>query len=268
MINSIILYRRYCAASIRSQLQFPTSFVLLAIGQFLGTFIDFIEIWALFRRFDQILGWSLGEIAVFYGVVNISFALADSISRGFDVFGVEFVKTGNFDRLLLRPRATALQLLGYELRLTRVGRLLQGLMVLLIAMRVVHIDWTFGSLILLLATMAGETALFVGILVLQATLAFWTVESLEIANTLTYGGVYAAEYPLDIYSRWFRDFLIFVVPLGCVAYFPVVRLLGRPDRLGAPPWLMEVSPMFGLVFLVVSLGVWRIGVRHYTSTGS
>ena len=267
-MNSLRLYRRYCAASIRSQLQFPASFVLLSIGQFLATFIDFIEVWALFRRFDQILGWKLGEIAVFYGIVNISFAFADSISRGFDVFGVEFVKTGNFDRLLLRPRATALQLLGYELRLTRVGRLLQGLMVLLIAMRIVHIDWTFGSVFLLLTTLAGGTALFVGILVLQATLAFWTVESLEIANTLTYGGVQASEYPLDIYSRWFRDFLIFVVPLGCVAYFPVVRLLGHSDRLGAPVWLMDLSPMFGFVFLVVSLGVWRIGVRHYTSTGS
>ena len=38
---------------------------------------------------------------------------------------------------------------------------------------------------------AGGVALFVGILVLQATLAFWTVESLEIVNVLTYGGVQA-----------------------------------------------------------------------------
>ena len=69
-----------------------------------------------------------------------------------------------------------------------------------------------------------------GILILQATLAFWTIESLEIANTLTYGGVEAAQYPLDIYSRWFRDFLIFVVPIGCVGYFPIVRILGIAHR--------------------------------------
>jgi ABC-2 type transport system permease protein len=104
--------------------------------------------------------------------------------------------------------------------------------------------------------------------VLQATLAFWTVESLEVANILTYGGVEAAEYPLDIYSRYFRDFLIFVVPIGCVSYFPVERLLGHADRMGAPNWMLFVSPIVGFVFLAVSLGVWRFGVRHYTSTGS
>ena len=55
------------------------------------------------------------------------------------------------------------------------------------------------------------------------------LESLEIGNTLTYGGVEAARYPLDIYA-WFRNFLTFVVPLGCVSYFPVAAVLGHADR--------------------------------------
>ncbi|HEY6418163.1 MAG TPA: ABC-2 family transporter protein [Candidatus Binataceae bacterium] len=267
-MNGLQLYRRYVAASIRAQMQFPASFLMLSFSQFFATITEFFGIWILFRRFGQIAGWTFGEIAVFYAVVSITFAVADSISRGFDIFGPEFVKTGNFDRLLLRPRATALQLLGHELRLTRMGRLLQGLLVLAIAANLVQINFGVANLILLFVTLAGGTALFVGILVLQATLAFWTVESLEIANTLTYGGVEAAEYPLDIYTRWFRDFLIFVVPIGCVVYFPVVRMLGRSDRLGAPDWLLAISPMVGFLFLAGSLAVWRFGERHYTSTGS
>jgi len=130
------------------------------------------------------------------------------------------------------------------------------------------IDWDVSKFFLLLATVAGGAALFIGILVLQATLAFWTVESLEVANILTYGGVEAAEYPLDIYSRYFRDFLIFVVPIGCVSYFPVERLLEHADRMGAPNWTLSVSPIVGFIFLAVSLGIWQFGVRHYTSTGS
>jgi ABC-2 type transport system permease protein len=115
---------------------------------------------------------------------------------------------------------------------------------------------------------AGGTALFCGILVLQATLAFWTVESLEIANTLTYGGVEAAQYPLDIYARWFRNFLTFVVPLGCVSFFPVAVVLGRADRTGVAPAIALLAPALGFVFLGVALWVWRLGVQHYTSTGS
>ena len=120
----------------------------------------------------------------------------------------------------MRPRSTILQLLGYELRLARIGRLTQGVIVLAIATHLLGIEWDARKLALIAAAIAGGVALFVGILILQATLAFWTIESLEIANTLTYGGVEAAQYPLDIYSRWFRDFLIFVVPIGCVGDSP------------------------------------------------
>jgi len=114
----------------------------------------------------------------------------------------------------------------------------------------------------------GGVAMLGALLVLQGTLAFWTVESLEIANTLTYGGVEAAQYPLDIYVRWFRNFLTFVVPLGCVSYFPVAAVLGHADRTGLSSELARLTPALGFVFLGVALQVWRFGVRHYTSTGS
>jgi ABC-2 type transport system permease protein len=267
-MNAFQLYRRYIGASLRAQMQYPGSFLMMAAGEFIVTFTEFFGVWALFRRFGQIRGWTFAEIALFYGTINVSFAIADAILRGFDVFGPQFVQTGNFDRLLVRPRATILQLLGYELRLTRIGRLAQGVIVLAIATHLLGIGWDARKLALLAAAVAGGIALFVGILVLQATLAFWTIESLEIANTLTYGGVEAAQYPLDIYSRWFRDFLIFVVPIGCVGYFPIVRILGHRAPIPAPGWILDATPLCGIIFLLIALRVWRLGVRHYTSTGT
>jgi ABC-2 type transport system permease protein len=267
-MGGLRLYGRYAAASIKGQMQYPVSFILLSAGQFLSTIVEFIGIWALFSRFQNLGDWTLPQVALFYGTVNCSFALADMISRGFDVFGPQFVNTGEFDRLLLRPRATALQLLGYELKLTRVGRLLQGMLVLGIGMSLLDVTWGMRNIALLFAAILGGLALFLALVVLQATLAFWTVESLEIANTLTYGGVTAAQYPMEIYSRWLREFFTFVVPLSCVAYFPVVGMLGIKDPLGAPDWLLYMSPLAGFLFLATSLFVWRLGERHYASTGS
>ena len=206
-MGTLRLYGRYAAASIKGQMQYPASFVLLSIGQFLTTIIEFIGVWALFNRFQSLGDWSLAQVALFYGTVNISFALADMISRGFDIFGPQFVKTGDFDRLLLRPRATALQLLGYELRLTRLGRFLQGALIVGIAMGLLDLSWGLREVVLLLSAIAGGVALFFGLVVLQATLAFWTVESLEVVNTLTFGGVTAAQYPMEIYSKWLRGIL-------------------------------------------------------------
>lgn len=267
-MNAIRLYGRYVGASLRSQMQYPGAFLLTSVGAFAATVVDFIAVWALFTRFRQIEGWQFGEIALFYGVISVSFAVADWLTRGFDVFGEQFVKTGDFDRVLVRPRSTVLQLLGYEFRATRIGRLAQAVLVWGIGVHLTSIAWTWQVWATLFFAVAGGTALFCGILVLQATLAFWTVESLEIANTLTYGGVEAAQYPLDIYARWFRNFLTFVVPLGCVSFFPVAVVLGRADRTGVAPAIAQLAPALGFVFLGVALWVWRLGVRHYTSTGN
>jgi ABC-2 type transport system permease protein len=267
-VNGARLYARYIATSLRAQMQYPVSFLGTSAGAFAATVIDFIAIWALFSRFRQIDGWRFEEVALFYGVVSVAFAIADAVTRGFDIFGDRFVKTGEFDRLLVRPRSTLLQLLGHELRATRIGRLAQGMLAWGVAMHLSTVSWTWQSWAILLFAVAGGVALFSGILVLQATLAFWTVESLEVANILSYGGVEAAQYPLDIYVRWLRDFLTFIVPLGCIAYFPVAAVLGRADRTGAPPWVLPLTPLVGFLFLALSLWMWRLGVRRYTSTGS
>jgi ABC-type uncharacterized transport system permease subunit len=89
------------------------------------------------------------------------------------------------------------------------GRLVQGFAVLALATSLVPIDWDAAAVATAVWAVAGGVALFSGILVLQASLAFWTVESLEVANVLTYGGVQAAQYPLNIYAAWFRHLLTF-----------------------------------------------------------
>lgn len=262
------LFLRLVGASLRGQLRYPASALLLALGQLLATGIEVVAIWALFDRFGAVQGWRLGEVALFYALVHVMFALADALGRGFDVLGTEFLRTGAFDRLLLRPRPLALQLMAHELRLSRFGRLAQALAVLAYASVAAPIDWTPAAVALALFCVAGGVALFLGILVLQGTLAFWTVESLEIANVFTYGGVEAGQYPMAIYARWFRRLLTFGVPLACVAYYPGLAILGRSDPLGAPAWLGWVSPLAGFAFLALAFGAWRAGLRRYASTGS
>ncbi len=267
-MSALGLYGKYAGASVRAQAQYPASFLMLSLAQFLVTGIEILGVWALFARFGQILGWRFGEICVFYGVVNFTFSIADTITRGFDVFGTEYVRTGSFDRLLLRPRTTALQLFGHELRLSRLGRFVEAVLVFMIGAVLTHLAFSPGAVLLLVWAVVGGAALFSGIMILGATLAFWTVESLEVMNVISYGGVEAAQYPLNIYAAWLREFLIFVVPIGCVAYFPVVAALGHADPLGAPAWFMWASPAAGFVFLGACLWIWGFGVRRYTSTGS
>lgn len=262
------LWCRFVALSIKAQAQYPAATLLLAIGQFLATGVEIVAVWALFDRFGSVRGWTFAEVAVFYGLVHVMFAVSDFLTRGIEVVGTEFLRTGAFDRLLLRPRAVILQLMGHDFRLSRLGRLMQGLLVLLIGAQIAVVEWSLSDVLMMLWAVAGGIALFFGMLVLQGAMSFWTIESLEVANVLTYGGVQAAQYPLSLYNDWLRGVLTFVVPLACVAYYPVLTLLDRPDPLGAPAWFGYVAPLAGFVFAALSFVAWRIGIRHYTSVGS
>ena len=266
-MNGIALYRRFIGVSVRAQMLYPTAFVLRFSSQFLVTIIEFCGVWALFARFNHVRGWSFAQVALFYAIASIAFALADGLSRGFDSLGPMFIKTGNFDRILLRPRSSALQITGQDFALTSAGRLLQGLVALAVAIGLLRPDWGAAQALLLTWAVAGGASLFFALKMLEGVLAFWTTEGLEVANTLTYGGEAAAQYPLDIYTAWFRKFLTYFVPIACSLYFPVALVLGR-GAPGVPAWLAVLAPATGFAFLFLALAAWRWGIRHYTSTGS
>jgi ABC-2 type transport system permease protein len=266
-MHALRLYGRYLSISLRAQLEYRASLTMQAAGQCLVTGVEFIAVWALFDRFGEIRGWALEEVAFFYGMISVTWSLADAVARGFDVFG-NTVKYGEFDRILLRPRSTVLQLFGQELTLRRIGRLLQGIAVLLFAISTLDVVWSAERIGQLVLTIGGGMCMFIGLIILQATSAFWTTESLEVWNAFTYGGVTMSQYPLEIYRPWFRRFFTFVIPLACINYFPGVAILGRPDPLGTSTTFQRLAPLAGVLFLAVCLQIWKVGVRHYQSTGS
>jgi ABC-2 type transport system permease protein len=251
-------------ASIRSQMQYKVNFLLYSVGNFLAVGVEVIGIWALFARFGSLPGWSIHEIAVLYGMVHLAFAIAEAAGRGFDQFS-SVIKSGDFDRYLLRPCPTALLIAGQIFELSRVGRVLAGLTALVWGLANAQ---TLGSplalLVVVFAVLSGAL-IFYSVLVLQATLCFFTVESLEIVNAVTYGGIFAAQLPFTIYPNWMRLFFTYAVPLAFVNYIPARVLFGKPD---ASLTLALLSPIIGLAFLFFALTIWRLGERKYTSTGS
>jgi ABC-2 type transport system permease protein len=263
VLSGFQLYLRYVSLALRSQLQYRASLVMQLVGVLCITSVEFLGLVALFARFGQIRGWSLAQAALLYGMVEVSFAVSELTGRGLDTFG-SLVLSGDFDRLLLRPRSTLLQLLGQKLALRALGRLAQGLAVLLWAAHAVGVAWSGGKVLLLLASLAAGVCLFLGLLVIQATIAFWSIEPLEIMAAFTHGGVETGHYPLTVYRPWFRRFFTFVVPLGCVNYLPLRALLSP----GGGPWSAWLAPAGGLLFLLIATRLWRLGVRRYVSTGS
>ncbi|MDR0399550.1 MAG: ABC-2 family transporter protein [Treponema sp.] len=259
-----MLYFKYLAMNLRALLEYRLSTALGALGQFFTAFSWFLSISLLFRRFGAVAGWSFAEAGLCFAVTNIAFSLSECFARGFDAFSGMVIR-GDFDRVLLRPRSTIIQVLGARIEITRMGRLIQALVVLFIVIPRAGIAWSTGKILTLVLMILGGAALFTGIFILGAAVCFFTLEGLEIVNIFTDGGRELASYPLPVYGRRIRRFFTFVIPFGCVNYLPLMYLTGRA---GSHPLLSMLAPLAGPVFLLPCLAVWRAGVRRYTSSGS
>ena len=55
----------------------------------------------------------------------MEFGLAEAFARGFDSFA-SIIGNGVFDRIMVRPRSLILQVLGQRIEFTRIGRMLQA----------------------------------------------------------------------------------------------------------------------------------------------
>ena len=263
-MGNMRLYFRYMSILFKSQMQYRTSFWLLCAGQFFVPFTVFAGIYFLFERFGLLPGWTFHEAALCFGVIHMAFSMAECFARGFDMFSRLIVR-GDFDRLLVRPRGTVVQVLGSSIEFTRFGRMLQCAVVLGIAVSGLSVQWTPAKVITLLLMIAGGVIVFCGIYILGASFCFWTVQGLEVMNILTNGGREMAQYPLDIYAKWVTRFFTFVIPFGAVSYLPLLYILDRTD---GPDLLYMAMPLASLLFLAPCLVAWRVGVRHYRSTGS
>ena len=259
-----MIYFKYLIMNLKSVLIYRLSTWLVALGQTLTTASTFLGLALLFRRFGNLAGFSFAEAALCFGVTGMAFALAESFARGFDAFS-RMVIQGEFDRVLLRPRNTIIQVLGAKTDITRIGRVIVSLAILLAVLPQTGIVWNFSKIFTLVMMILGGAVTFTGVFILGATVCFFTLEGLEVINIFTDGGRELASYPLPVYGKWVTRFFTFIIPYGCMNYLPLLYLTGRAERW---PVLYMLMPLLGFAFILPCIAVWRLGVKHYASAGS
>lgn len=262
LTQGIRLYGHYVSINIKSMMQYKTSFLLSVIGQFLVSFNVFLGVFFMFQRFHTVKDFVYSEVLLCFSIVLLEFSLGEMVARGFDMFS-QMVKTGSFDSILVRPRNEILQVLGSKFELTRIGRMLQAVVMFIYAVLHCQVEWNLSKVLTVLFMLLGGTAVFSGLFLLYAALCFFTLEGLEFMNVFTDGAREFGKYPIGIYGEKLLLFATFLVPYALVQYYPLLYILGRTNNI-----LYMLSPLIAILFLLPCYLLWRFGVRRYQSSGS
>ena len=256
------LYFNSLALHLKSELEYRMSFIISFLSQILIFFTYYFVIIALFSKFNNIKGFTLYEVLLCFSIIQFGFAFNEVFARGIDKFD-KLIIEGGFDRLLLRPKNLILQVLCSDGDFVKVSRLIQAIIVLVIALINLKVEITFLKVICLILMLMASCVIFFGIFLLAASYCFMTVQGLEVRNVFTDGGKHMAQYPIGVFKKGFVFFFTFIIPYAFVNYYPLLYFIGRNDNI-----LYAFSPLIVFLYLIPCFIVFYMGVKKYEGSGS
>jgi viologen exporter family transport system permease protein len=254
-------------AQARGQAQYRASFALDVAGSLFGAVADLLGIVVMFRVTRTLGGFDFAASFLMATVASCGFAIADLAVGSVERLRT-YVRTGLLDTVLIRPLGALWQVIAMDFAPRRVGRVLVTGVLVVVASARAGVVWTPARVVLALLAPLAAAVLFGAVFIASATMTFWWTDASEFANSMTYGGHEFTTYPATVFGGVLRGLLGYALGYAFAGYYPALVLLGRPDPLGLPAWTGWCSPLVAAVACCVAGAIWRIGIRHYRSTGS
>ena len=266
-MNTLRLYVHSMAILMKSQLQYPLSFFLQTLAQLVMEGGELLAVILLMNRFDHLNQWSAGNLYFFFGIMSVTFYITECFGRGITGNFPSMIRSGQLDTLLLRPRGILTQIMCSAVDPRRISCIAVGCFSLAIGSRLSGVHWTIQNILLLTESLCCGFFLIMGLFLIEAILCIYSVQSVEIANTLTYGGRSACQYPIDAFPRPLQLLFTVIAPFALVMHVPASRILGK-TFLGWPAFAAWLTPLTGpLLFAIMALLFYK-AMRFYRSTGN
>jgi len=236
---------------------------MMCIQTAFNVITDPIALVLLFSRFGGVGEWSMENILLVYCLAVTSFGLAEVFCRGFDYFPWK-IRSGDFDRLLLRPASLFTQVAASYFHLHRIPRPLTGMTAAAILLIRLQVPFTPLNVLVLLLALIGGLLTYSGVFIMTSGIAFFTIKGLDWIYIFTNASYQVTKMPVEYMPRILWGLFTFLMPMLVISYYPAAFVGGW----GEPAFTGFLALPAGAAFLALAVVLWKIGVRHYKSTGS
>ncbi|ANE49088.1 hypothetical protein SY83_20855 [Paenibacillus swuensis] len=259
----------YCFArlAIQRQLEYPlflvSWFLMIPIQYFSGIWM--IQI--IVERFQALKGWEFPELAFIYGLALLSHGLL--VVFFINTWHMDhMVIEGLFDRLLLRPMSVFFQLVASYVNFIGLVDLIPGIIIFLYACNAVGFDWTFINICKLISVIIGGVLLRAALFIALGSISFWTKRN---SSTVSFALTIldrVTMYPITLYPYLVQVLFTFILPIGFISFYPAADFLQQDAPFHLPLNMAIWSPLIGILCFSLSLLVFKLGMKHYESSGS
>ena len=266
--DTLRLAAAYTRHVMKAWFQYKVDAVLRSLAVFLREATGIFVIYFTLLKFDTLNGWNMYEMLFLFSLLFVTYGILILFFTGLRDFG-HTVRTGNFDRFILRPRGLLFQLIFCNADwFAAIGHGGLGIVLFVISARNVGINWNVATVCYYILAIIGGVLIQGAIFLFIATLDIYLLETGSIKELFYYNARKFAGYPISIFSEGIQAVMIYVVPFAFVNYFPAQFLLRKPDMAQYPEIFMYITPVVGVVMYLLAYGFWRFSVRYYKSSGN
>lgn len=248
---------RFLAANwkinLAAALEYRLSFFLLAGMMFLNNLIWLFFWYLFFERFPVVSGWGLEDVMLLWAVSTGGFGWASVLFGNFPRVA-SIVSSGQLDVYLAQPKPVLLNVLTSRMSVTGAGDFIFGLVVFIAVG-----DLTLRGCALFACALLIAGALFVGVMVIAGSLAFWLGNAEGIASQVFGSFISLTIYPTGIFRGAAKLILFTVIPAGFIGYM-LIGLMREFD-----PWFAAAATGAAVLFAAGGALMFRAGLGRYAS---
>ncbi|MBK0348278.1 ABC-2 family transporter protein [Aerococcaceae bacterium zg-ZJ1578] len=256
------IYKHFIKTDMKRIQLYPIDFLLGNLGFFLDTVSNLFVLYIIMST-TKILGEFNGyQMLFFYGFLMLSGALFEILFV--TILEVPYmIRTGELDIFLLRPLNILFQFIVFQLDEESIFEAIFAVGVLIFSIAQMELSWNIVFLTKLIGYLISSVFVRCAIYLFLSSLSFWWISN-EGLKSIIWEISQLGSYPLSIYPNVLRIILI-AIPFSFVGYFPVKDLLLSNTLYGISSFINFFAGL--VIFSLVYVTFWRLGLRKYTSAG-
>ncbi|MCL2343743.1 MAG: ABC-2 family transporter protein, partial [Firmicutes bacterium] len=244
--DTLHMINMYTKTTLKSWFQYKVDAALRSLAVFLRESTGIIVIYFTLLKFNTLNGWDINQMLFLFSLIFLTYGIMIVFFTGLRDFG-NMVQSGNFDRYILRPRGLLFQIICVNSDwFAALGHGGLGIALFIISAGSVGVHWNATTIIYYIFAVIGGVLIQGAIFLIFAALNFYLIKTDSLKGLLYWNARQFAGYPISIFMKAIRIFMIYILPFAFVNYFPAQFLLRKPDMAQFPTIFLYLTPAVGL----------------------
>ena len=257
------LYPHYVAMCIKTKLSYKVDAIIGIVSFLITNIVAFSTLYLTISSIPSLNGWTFEKMAFLYGFCLIPKSIDHILTDAIWWLGGWSIRKGDLDKYLIKPLNPLFQLIADDFQYDGLGELILGIFLLVVYGPMQTITWSLTNVIPLIVCGFFAIFIFTAIKLIFASVAFWTKRSIELMTTI-YELSSFTKYPINIFNRFVKVILVYIIPFSLAMYYPIDYLYR-----GESIWILTLAVAAVTILLcVIAYSLWHIGLKKYESAGN